>query len=120
MHCEDRLRARADPNALRIHVHRLGIDVDEHRHEPGERHDVRGRRERVGGHEHLVAGIEVEGQHGDVQRRGARRDRDDVVDLAETGELALELGHLRAHREHPALEHLGHLGELGLADVGPA
>ena len=30
----------------------------------------------------------------------------------EPRELGLELGHLRAHREHAALEDLGHLGEL--------
>ena len=39
----------------RVDVHRLRVDVDEHRLQPGERDDVRGRRERVGGDEHLVA-----------------------------------------------------------------
>jgi hypothetical protein len=42
-----------------------------------------------------------------------------VLDLARGGELPLELGHLRAHRQHPALEDFCDLGELGLADVGP-
>jgi hypothetical protein len=43
-----------------------------------------------------------------------------VLDLAQACQLALELGHLRAHREHPARQDLGDLGELRLADVGPA
>jgi hypothetical protein len=43
-----------------------------------------------------------------------------VLDLAEPRDLGLELEHLWPHREHPALEDLGHLGELLLAEVGPA
>jgi hypothetical protein len=43
-----------------------------------------------------------------------------MLDLARARELLLELGHLRAHRQHAALEDAGDLGELGVADVGPA
>ena len=107
-------------NAIRIEVHRLGVDVDEHRHQPGQRDDVGRRRERVGGDEHLVAGVEAEREHRHVQRCRPRRDRDGVLDLARARQLALELGHRRAHREHPARQDLGDLGELRLADVGPA
>jgi hypothetical protein len=42
-----------------------------------------------------------------------------MLDLTGRGELRLELAHLRPHREHPALKHLGDLSELALADVGP-
>ena len=86
---------------------------------PDERDDVRGRRERVGRHEHLVPRLELEREHREVQRRRPRGDGERMLDLARGGDLRLELGHLRAHREHPALEHLGDLGELALADVGP-
>ena len=54
-----------------------------------------------------------------MQRGGAGRDRERVLDVAQPRELRLELGHLRAHREHAALQDLRDLGELGLADVGP-
>jgi hypothetical protein len=43
-----------------------------------------------------------------------------MVDSTVAGDLGLELGHFRAHGEHAALQNLGHLGELLLADVGPA
>ncbi len=112
---------RAPMRDLRgVDVHRLGIHVDEPGHEPGESDDVRGRRERVRRHDHLVAGLEPEREHRGVQRRRARGHGQGVLDLAEACNLGLELAHLRAHREHPALEHPGDLGELGLADVGPA
>ena len=90
----------------RVDVHRLRVDVDEHGLQPGERDDVRGRREGVGGDEHLVARLEPEREHGEVQRRGARGDGERVLDLAGARELRLELGDLRAHREHAALEDL--------------
>jgi hypothetical protein len=42
-----------------------------------------------------------------------------VLDLARARNLGLELGDLRAHRELPRGEHLGDLGQLVGADVGP-
>ena len=119
VHAEEQLRARPDANLRRVDVHRLRIDVDEHRLQPGERDDVGRRRERVRGHDHLVARLEPGGEHGEVERGSARGDGQGVLDLAEPRDLGLELEHLRAHREHPALEDLGHLGELLLAEVGP-
>ena len=76
----------------RIDVHRLGVDVDEHRPQPGERDDVGGRRERVGGDEHLVARLEPEREHREVERGGAGGDGERVLDLARPRELGLELG----------------------------
>jgi hypothetical protein len=43
-----------------------------------------------------------------------------VLDLAQARDLGLELANLRAHREHAALEDLGNLGELRLAEIGVA
>ena len=54
-----------------------------------------------------------------MQRRRSRRNRDRVLDLAGARDLGLELGDLRAHRELPGGEHLGDLGQLVGADVGP-
>ena len=71
---EDRLRARPDLDLRRVDVHRLRVDVDEHRPQPGERDDVRGRRERVGGDEHLVARLEPEREHGEMERGRAGGD----------------------------------------------
>ena len=48
------------------------------------------------------------------------RDGERVLDLARARELGLELGHLRAHREHAALQHARDLVQLGCPDVGPA
>ena len=110
----------ADIDLRRVDVHRLGVDVDEHRTQAGELDDVRGRREGVRGNDHLVAGLEPERQHREVQRRGSRRDGERVLDLAGARELGLELGHLRAHREHAALQHARDLVQLGCPDVGPA
>ena len=96
----------------RIDVHRLRVDVDEHRPQAGERDDVRRRRERVRGDEHLVARLQPEREHRDVQRRRARRDRERVLGLAGPRELVLELRDDRAHREHAALEHVADRVEL--------
>ena len=119
MHAEQELRI-AHLELRRVEVHRLRVDVDEARAKTGERDDVRRRRERVRRHDHLVARLQSEREHREVQRGGARRDGERMFDVADPGDLGLELAHLRAHREHAALEDLGHLGELGLADVGPA
>ena len=105
MHGEDRLRPRPDLDLRGIDVHRHRVDVDEHRPEAGEHDDVRGGGEGVGGDEDLVARLEPEREHGEVERRRARRDGDRVGRLARPGELLLELGDDRALREHPALEH---------------
>ena len=81
------LRPRPDLDPRRVEVHRLRVDVDEHRPQAGERDDVRRRREGVRGHEHLVAGLEPEREHREVERRRARRDRDRVLGLARPREL---------------------------------
>ena len=119
MHGHYRPRAPAGLDACRVEVHRLRVDVDEHGPQTGERDDVRRRRERVRGHEHVVAGSDSEREHGEMQRGGARGHRDRVLDYARARELGLELCDLRPHRQHPAVEYLGDLGQLLGPDVGP-
>ena len=101
-----------------IEVHRPRVDVDEHRRRAHVGDDVRRRRERVRRHEHLVAGPEAEREHGQVERCRPGRDDERVLDGAGLRQQRLELGHLRPHRELPALEHLGHRGRLRGAHVG--
>ena len=116
---DDRLRPWAHLELRRVEVHRLGVDVDEHRLRAGEGDDVRRRREGVGRNQHLVARTDPEGEHGEVERRGSRRDRDRVLGPARRGEPPLELVDLRSHGQLPALEHLGHGLCLRGPDVGP-
>ena len=101
-----------------VDVERVGIDIDEDGAGSAELDDVRRRRERVGGNDHLVAGADAERQHRQVQRRRAGRDDDRVRGAAGLREPLLELGDLRAHRQHPGRDDLGERGDLGLADVG--
>jgi hypothetical protein len=117
---EDRARLATDLDARRIDVHRLRIDVHQHGVQPRERDDVRSRGKRVRGHQHLVAGLQPEREHGEMERRRARRDGNRVLHLARVGDSGLELRDTRAHRQHPALEDGRDLRELRLADVGPA
>ena len=119
MHREDRARARADRDLFGVEIHRIGVDVDEHRTQPGERDDVGRRREGVRRYEHLVAGLETEREHREMERCGTRRDGDGVARLARAGELGFELGHARAHRELAALDHLRERVELVAPEVGP-
>jgi hypothetical protein len=113
-----RLRRHAARGVGRVHVHRHGIDVDEHRRRAAEGDDVAGGWERVRGHEHLVARPEPERQHREVERGRPRRHRDHVLDADGVGEQRLELLDLRAHRELPGREHLADLGQLLLPHVG--
>ena len=109
----DRLRDALDPEE-----ERLGIDVDEHGARPAELDHVRGRGERVGGHDHLVARPDADREQGQVERRRPRRDRDRVRRAHRAPERLLELGDPGPHRQLPAREHLGDRGELGLSHVG--
>ena len=119
VHRHDRLRPRRDLDLRGVDVVRRRVDVGEDGRGAGERNDVRGRGKRVGGDDHLVAGPDPKGEDGEVEGGGARRDRDGVLDLARGGEARLELGDLVAHRQHPALQHLGDRGRLAGAGVGP-
>ena len=83
----------------------------------GQADDVRGRREGVGRDDHLVAGSDPEREHGEVERSGAVRDGDRVLDAAGGGDELLELGHLRPHRQRAGLEHLADGVELLGPDV---
>ena len=118
---EDGLRPRRQPrrDGLGGHVHRLRVDVHEHRPGAHERDDIRGRREGVSRDDHLVAGPDPEGKHGEVQRRGAGGDDDRVLDLAGGGERALELVDARAHRQLAAAKDLLDRRQLLRAEVRP-
>ena len=98
-------------------VERVRVDVDEHGAGAGELDDVRGRGKRVRGNDHLVTRADAEREDTEVERRGAGRDDRGVRRSDRVRQRALELVDLRAHRELPAREHLGHSSELGLADV---
>ena len=119
VHRDHRLRLRRDRlgDLRRVHVERVRVDVDEHGAGAGELDDVRGRGERVRGNDHLVARADAEREDAEVQRRGAGRDDRGVCRSDGVRQRVLELVDLRAHRELPAREHLGHGRELGLADV---
>ena len=100
-----------------VEVEGVRVDVDEDGAGAAQLDDVGRRRERVGGNDHLVAGADSERQHRQVQRSRARGDDDRVRGAAGLGEPLLELGHLRAHRQHPGRDDLGERGDLGLTDV---
>jgi hypothetical protein len=100
-----------------IEVERGGVDVDENGGRPGEPHDVRGGRERVGRHDHLVSLADPERQHREMERGGAVGDGDGVLDAARLGDELLELLHLRPHRQRARRQDGTHLRELGLAEL---
>ena len=58
-------------HGFRPQVHRLGVDIDEHRLRAGERDDVGGRGERVRRHDHLVARPD-QGEHCQMERSRPR------------------------------------------------
>jgi len=67
----------------------------------------------------LVARLQVEREHREMERRRARRHRDRVRHLARARDLGLERLDERAHRQLAALEDPAHGLELRLADVRP-
>ena len=119
MHGENRARSRPDLDQSRVEVHRQRIDVDEHRLQPRQRNDVRRRGERVRGDDHLVPRVEPEREHRKVQPGRARRHGNCMTRLARARQLRFEFRHAHAHREHAALDHLGHHVQLLEPDVRP-
>ena len=105
-------------DALDPDEERLRIDVGEDGARAAELDNVRGRGERVGGHDHLVARPDADRQQRQVERRRPRRNRDRVCRAHRAAERLLELGDPSSHRQLPAREHPSDRGELGLADVG--
>ena len=104
--------------ALRVDVERVVADVGEHRRRAGVDDHVRGRGpgERAG--DHLVAGADPERDEREVERRGARRDREHVLRLEVVAHARLELGRARAGRQPARAERLGDGLDLGLGDRG--
>ena len=78
--------------------------------------DVRGRRPRDRARDHLVAGSDAEGEQREVERRGARRDGEDVPCAEILAEALLELGGAGAGREPARAERLGDGRDLLVAD----
>ena len=115
---EHRLRPRRDRlvDPLEIEVERLRVDVDEHRRRAREPHDVRRRREGVGGDDHLVAFARSRAR---APRDGAppsRRDGDGVLDPAGLPRRAPRAPAPSGPSSAARLEHLAHgLGQLRLA-----
>ena len=118
---EDSLRPRRQGGRDRLgrHVHRLRVDVHEHRPGAHERNDVGGCGEGVGRDDHLVARPDPEGQHREMQCRRSRGDDDRVLDLTRGGERALELLDPRAHGQLAAPEDLLDRGQLLGAEIRP-
>ena len=81
-------RQRSSDSAAMPHVSRVGVGEDGDGADVGE--GCRSGHPRGLGHDHLVARAEVEGQHREVQGRGAVGHRRRVGDAEVVGELALE------------------------------
>ena len=115
---DDRLRPLADERP-----HLLGIDVQrlvEHVREDGRGatvdDDIRRRRPRERGGDHLVAGTDAERDERQVERRGARRDREDVLRLEIVAHPRLELCGARARRQPARSQRLRDGRDLLLGD----
>ena len=108
---------RLDPRG--VDVVGVGLDVDEDGRRPGGQDRADGRVERVADGDDLVARPEAEALEDAHQRDGAVADRDRVLRADEGREALLQLGDSPAAGEHPALEHLGHGGDLLRPDVRP-
>ena len=121
VHREHRSRPRRDRrgDVVGAGEERLRVDVHEHGAAATELDGVRRGRERVRGHDHLVARPDPEREHREVERRRPRRDRDRVRRPDRLGDRTLERGDLRAHRQLAGRQHVGDRRELGFAQVRP-
>ena len=119
VHRHDRLRLLRDPlrDVVGVEIERDGIDVGEDGRRPDPRDRLRGRVEREGGADHLVAAPDPQRLEREHERVRAVRDPDRVWHAEVRGGLALERLHLRAEDEAAGLEHLGE-ALLELGDVG--
>ena len=99
----DGLRPIGDPSLEvgGVEVVRVGLDVDEDRRGPLEEEGVGARRERERRHQDLVARTDAERLDDQVQRRGARGDRDPVLDAGDLRCRALEPLGERTEPQHP-------------------
>ena len=100
-----------------IDVQGLGIDVDEDRLRALVEQAVGRGDEGEGAGDDLVALAPAELAHAEVERRGAARHRDRVLDPEEVGEGALEALPHRPEREPPRAQDLEHQLLLALAEV---
>src|SRR6185436_16631056 len=98
-----RLRRQRRRDALRIDVTGRRFDVDEHRRPAAVADGVGGGDERMADRDDLVAGLDADGEQGEMERGRAVRDRGRERRADGGGELALEGGDLRALRD-PARE----------------
>ena len=103
---------------IRVHVPRAGLGVDEDDVGTEVGHRVGRADEGEVGDEDLVARPHACQSQGDVQRRGAAGDGDGVAGTDGTGELLLELGHLRPDGgDEPGIESRQHCLSLGCTQV---
>ena len=115
---EDRARARADHRLDRVDVDVVGVglDVDEHRHEPGahDRRDVGGERDRR--RDDLVAGLQPEQLDREIQRRRARVAHHAPALAEQLGDALLERAHVLAdaQRLRTAAQHRDDRVDLAL------
>jgi hypothetical protein len=100
-------RSRVATSSAAIGEHRPGAEV---------RDDLARRGERVGGHDHLVAGLEADRFERQMERRRARVDGDRVPGAHVRRERRLELAHHRARREPAGSQRADDLRDLGLTD----
>ena len=118
VHESDGPRAIGDQALERVEVDvaGAGVAIEEHGPPAAQLHGVGGGDVGLGGHDHLVAGPQVDRQVTEVQRRHAGGGGDRVRGAGELREGALELLDLGAVRERGPGEYLGHGGPLVLAD----
>ena len=102
----------------RVHVQRVRLDVDEHRHCLEVANDFRRRGERIGCRQDEIAGLDVGRFERQVHRGGAGVDRDREPGANVGGEFLLELMHLRTGRDPTGLEHVLDLGQFLVSEVG--
>jgi hypothetical protein len=114
----DRLRALVDELAGpgRVDVERVLADVGEDGRRAGVHDHVRGRRPGDRRRDHLVARPDAERDERQVQRRRARRDREDVLRLEVLAHARLELRRARAGGQPAGTERLRHGVDLRLRD----
>jgi hypothetical protein len=99
-------------------VEGVGLDVERHRPQPAVERGQRGRHEGPGGHADPGAPGQTQVGRGDLERRGARGQRDDVLDAEVLGQLGLERAALLAGGDPAAQQRPGGGLDLGPADVG--
>ena len=114
----DGLGARRDRglDRGRVHIERLGIDLDEHRRRAGEQNRVGRRHKRERWHDDLVPRTQAQRVETRVQAGGAAGAGHGVGDSRAFGPVMLEPGQHRTQRQLPRPQHLLYELHLTVAD----